>query len=390
MLKIMIKRGFIVFLLSFILISGCVPVETQDAAVSGMHSEGMNMEGHVDDGHTHAGDDHSSTLVTFGPGDAPMTHVHEFGDLQRKAEIMKPASDLPGPLERKEPATVRMSLETKEIISEIAPGIAFSYWTFNETVPGPFLRVREEDTVELTLFNHETSTHNHSIDLHAVTGPGGGAVMTQVAPGEQKTVKFKALNPGLYVYHCATANVPNHMTNGMYGLILVEPKEGLPKVDKEFYVMQGELYTQGKMGEKGLQDFDGAKMLEESPEYIVFNGKVKSLVENPMQAEVGDKVRLFVDNGGVAKVSSFHVIGEIFDTVYAEGSTSNPFTDVQTTMIPAGGSAIVEFGLEVPGNYVLVDHALARLDRGAWGLLRAEGDEHPEIFSGQFSEGSGH
>ncbi|MBI1969864.1 multicopper oxidase domain-containing protein, partial [Candidatus Woesearchaeota archaeon] len=248
------------------------------------------------------------------------------------------------------------------------------------TVPGPFLRVREGDTVELTLTNHNSSIHNHSIDLHAVTGPGGGAVLTHVEPGQSKTMKFKALNPGLYVYHCATPNVPMHMANGMYGLILVEPKEGMPRVDKEFYVMQGELYTEGVMGEKGLQEFSVGKMLEEKPEYVLFNGRVHALVDYPLTANVGEKIRVYVGNGGVSKISSFHVIGEIFDTVYPEASTST-IKNVQTTAIPAGGASIAEFQLEVPGKYVLVDHALARLDRGAWGLLQVEGSENPEIYA---------
>ena len=242
--------------------------------------------------------------------------------------------------------------------------------------------MREGDTVELTLKNDPSSVNPHNIDLHAVTGPGGGAVVTNVLPGESRTLTFKALNPGIYIYHCAHPNVAAHMAHGMYGLILVEPKEGLPKVDKEFYVTQGEFYTANDMGDKGLQVFDAKKMLDGHPEYVVFNGRTKGTVGN-MSAKVGDKVRIYFGNGGVNLISSFHVIGEIFDKVYPEGAIgSEPHKNVQSTIVPAGGATITDFGLEVPGNYILVDHALSRLDRGAWGTIKVEGAENKEIFDG--------
>jgi nitrite reductase (NO-forming) len=339
------------------------PSETQNEMSE--HSEHSSMKhGHLD---------------SFGPGEAPHMHTVDLTTLEHVPDIARKPAEMPPPIERDYEDTVKYTLTAKEVIAEIAPGINYTYWTFDNKIPGPMLRVREGDTVELTLINHESSTHNHSIDLHAVTGGLGGGASTQVAPGESKTIKFKALNPGSFIYHCATHNVPMHMTNGMYGMILVEPKEGLTAVDKEFYLMQGELYTKGAIGEKGHQEFDPKKMLYEDPEYVVFNGRVKSLVDNPLKAKVGDKVRLYVGNGGVSLVSSFHVIGEIFDRVYPEASTSI-LENVQTTVIPAGGATVTEFGLEVPGNYVLVDHALARLDKGAWGLLQVDGEPNPEIY----------
>ncbi len=323
---------------------------------------------------------HESDVKTFGPGLGPHSLAISLMQFDTVKDIAKNPEDLPPPIDRDYSETVKISLTSNEVVSDIAENISYLYWTFNETVPGPFLRVREGDTVELSLFNDYSSSHNHSIDLHAVTGPGGGATLTQVAPGEEKSISFKALNPGLYVYHCATPNVPAHVANGMYGMILVEPKEGMSKVDKEFYIMQGELYTKGHIGEEGHQWFSGEKMLAEQPDYVVFNGRVKGIVDNPLQTEVGDSVRLFVGNGGVSLVSSFHVIGEIFDKVYHEGSTSEPHENVQTTLIPAGGATVTEFEMEVPGNYVLVDHALARLDKGAWGVLTADGKDNPEIL----------
>jgi nitrite reductase (NO-forming) len=283
------------------------------------------------------------------------------------------------------PEVVKVYLETKEVLSEVGPDIVFNYWTFNGQVPGPFVRVREGDTVEVTIHNDETSLHSHNVDFHAATGPGGGGAVSVVAPGETKTFSFKAMDPGLFVYHCAVPNMAVHMTHGMYGLILVEPKDGLPAVDKEFYVMQGELYTTGKLGRTGLQVFDAQKMLDGKPEYVVFNGKTGGLGTN-MEAKVGDRIRMYVGNGGVSSVSSFHVVGEVFDTVYPEGSLGGTlFKDVQTTVIPAGGATIVEFTADYPGKYTLVDHALMRADKGAWGTLTVTGEADPSIFNGDFS-----
>jgi nitrite reductase (NO-forming) len=222
------------------------------------------------------------------------------------------------------------------------------------------------------------------VDFHATTGPGGGAVATQTPPGETKILRWKALNPGLYVYHCATPMVANHISSGMYGLVLVEPPGGLPKVDREYYVMQGELYTDRPYGQRGHDEFSVEKLLAERAEYFVFNGAVGALTtEHPLKAKVGETVRIFFGVGGPNATSSFHVIGEIFDRVYKEAAVgSPPATNVQTTMVPAGGAAIVEFKLDVPGRYILVDHSLSRLERGLAGFLVAEGDANPAVFHG--------
>ncbi|MFA5877684.1 MAG: copper-containing nitrite reductase [Candidatus Paceibacterota bacterium] len=336
-------------------------------------------------------------LKTYGPSTGPVLpaqnvweFLKNFNNFERVGDIARNPSDIPPPIERSEAEVVKIELVTKEVIAEMAPGVTFNYWTFNGTVPGPFLRVREGDMVELTLKNDPSSLHMHNIDLHAVNGPGGGAVATDVMPGESKTFRFKALNPGIYMYHCAHTNVPSHMTHGLYGLILVEPKGGLPKVDKEFYVMQSEFYSAGALGRQGLQLFDAQAMLDGKPQYIVFNGRTGALTEN-MNAEVGETVRIYIGNGGVNLVSSFHVIGEIFDRVYREGDlVSAPAKSVQTTLVPAGGAAMVEFKVDYPGNYVLVDHALSRLDRGAWGVLHVTGPGDKEIFDGVIEAMSGH
>lgn len=336
-------------------------------------------------------------LRTFGPSEGPVlplsnvfSFLKNFNSFERVANIARDPSDVPDTATQSVDGIVEINLVAKEVVGEMANGVTFNYWTFDGTVPGPFLRVREGDTIRLTLTNDPSSLHHHSIDLHAVTGPGGGAAATIVAPGESKTITFKAMNPGIYIYHCAHPNVANHMAHGMYGLILVEPEGGLPPIDKEFYVVQGEFYSAGSLGRKGLQLFDAQAMLDGKPQYVVFNGKTGALVDN-MTAEVGDVVRVYVGNGGVNLISSFHVIGEIFDRVYREGDlVTPPAQSVQTTLIPAGGAAMVEFKVDYPGNYVFVDHALSRLDRGAWGVLHVEGEADPMIFDGEIQSGHGH
>lgn len=310
------------------------------------------------------------------------------------ADVVRDPTEIPTQIQvgAREPQTVRIDLETIEIEGQLADGTTYKYWTFNGKVPGPFYRVRVGDTIEVHLRNLTNSTMAHSVDFHAVTGPGGGATMTQTAPGEETTFTAKALNPGLFVYHCATPMVAEHIANGMYGLILVEPEEGLPPVDREFYVMQGELYTNEAFGSTGLLTENVPALLNEDPEYLVFNGAVGGLTEQkPLKANVGETVRIFFGVGGPNFTSSFHVIGEIFDRVYDQASLTSPaLTDIQTTLVPPGGATMVEFDLEVPGRYILVDHALARLQRGLAGFLIVEGTENSEIYHGTPSGDSGH
>lgn len=362
-------------------------------------------------------------VQTYGPGSGPglpLSNMFSFfrhvKDFKVVPDIARDPNDVPPPINVLKPdqkasialanfgedevlelvdeetlpevgSTVRyLELETTEVISEIAPKIIQNYWTFNDTVPGPMFRIREGDIVEVTIKNNPSSLHTHNVDFHAVSGPGGGGDVSVVAPGESKTFRFKALNPGLFIYHCAVPNMAVHMAHGMYGMILVEPKEGLPEVDKEFYLMQGELYTTGAIGRKGLQAFDAKKMLNGVPTYITFNGRPDGAV-GKMHAEVGDVIRLYIGNGGVAHNSSFHVVGEIFDTVYPEASIGGAvLKNVQTTNIPAGGATIVEFKVDYPGTYVLVDHALMRTDKGAWGTIEVSGHADPEIYDGVFSD----
>lgn len=301
--------------------------------------------------------------------------------------IMTHAPEVPPPTDRDHPAKVRVKMETVEKTMTMEDGVEYHYWTFNGDVPGQMIRVREGDTVEVEFSNNPSSTVPHNVDFHAATGPGGGAEATFTAPGHTSTFSFKALQAGLYIYHCAVAPVGMHIANGMYGLILVEPKEGLPKVDKEFYIVQGDFYTKGKKGAQGLQPFDMDKAIAEQPEYVVFNGHVGSIAgDNALKAKTGETVRMYVGNGGPNLVSSFHVIGEIFDKVYVEGGKLIN-ENVQSTLIPAGGAAMIEFKVDVPGSYTVVDHSLFRaFNKGALGQLKVEGDENPEIMTKKLSD----
>ncbi|WP_310994021.1 copper-containing nitrite reductase [Aequorivita marina] len=303
------------------------------------------------------------------------------------AELTSPPF-VPTPVGKRKAKKLIVDLEIQEREGEMVSGVEYVYWTFGGTVPGSFIRTRVGDELEFHLKNHPDNKLPHNIDLHAVNGPGGGAESSFVAPGHEKVFSFKTLSPGLYVYHCATAPVGMHIANGMYGLILVEPEGGLEPVDKEYYIMQGDFYTEGDYGDRGMQAFDMQKAIDENPDYVVFNGHVGAMTgDNAITAKVGETVRLFVGNGGPNLVSSFHVIGEIFDRVHVEGGDLIN-DNVQTTLIPAGGAAIVEFKVDVPGTFILVDHSIFRaFNKGALAMLNVEGEENETVFAGEIHEG---
>ena len=301
--------------------------------------------------------------------------------------VVTHAPEVPPPVNRDHAALVKVKMETIEKTMKMADGVDYTYWTFNGDVPGQMIRVREGDTVEVEFSNNPNSTVPHNVDFHASTGPGGGAAATFTAPGRTSTFRWKALQSGLYIYHCAVAPVGMHIGNGMYGLVLVEPKEGLPKVDKEFYIVQGDFYTKGKYGEPGLQPFDMDKAIREDADYVVFNGHVGAIAgDNALKAKVGETVRMYVGNGGPNLVSSFHVIGEIFDKVYVEGGKLIN-ENVQSTLIPAGGAAMIEFKVDIPGSFTIVDHSIFRaFNKGALGQLVVEGEDHPEVMTKRLSD----
>lgn len=327
-----------------------------------------------------------TTSAASTPSATDGSNKGDFGPPQGEPihAVLTSPPQVPPPVNRDHPAKVIVELEVVEKELPISEGVTYTFWTFGGTVPGSFIRVRQGDTVEFHLKNSPDSKMPHNIDLHGVTGPGGGAASSFTAPGHESQFTFKALNQGIYVYHCATAPVGMHIANGMYGLILIEPPQGLPKVDHEYYVMQGDFYTTGKYREKGHQPFDMEKAIDEKPTYVLFNGHEGALTgDKALTAKTNETVRLFVGNGGPNLVSSFHVIGEIFDSVQPEGGTIAQH-NVQTTLIPAGGAAIVEFHTEVPGSYVLVDHSIFRaFNKGALGILKVDGPENLAIYSGK-------
>ena len=322
-------------------------------------------------GHRAAGMD--GKLVVGNAGPAPKATA---------ADISRAPDDLPPPVGNRAPKHLQFNLTTEEITGQLANGTTFTYWTFNGKVPGPMLRARVGDTITVSLHNDAHSLMNHSVDMHAVTGPGGGAAVMQVPPGETRSFTFKALKPGLFVYHCATPMVAQHIANGMYGMVLVEPAGGLPKVAHEFYVMQGEIYTTEPFNTHGHLQFDVNKLLAEQPTYMVFNGAVGALTtDHPLKAKVGDTIRIYFGVGGPNKTSSFHLIGEMFDDAWAWGSLANPPEhDIQTLSVPPGDAVVTDVHFEEPGKYILVDHALSRMEKGLAGWVEVTGPKDPSIF----------
>lgn len=303
------------------------------------------------------------------------------------AQLTSPPN-VPRPAGERKAKQLIVDMEIQEREGELSDGVTYMYWTFDGTVPGSFIRTRVGDEIEFHLKNHPSNKLAHNIDLHAVNGPGGGAVSSLVAPGHETVFSFKVLNPGLYVYHCATAPVGMHIANGMYGLILVEPDGGLSPVDKEFYIMQGDFYTKGDYGDPGLQPFDMKKAIEEDADYVVFNGHVGSMIgDKALQVNVGETIRLFVGNAGPNLISSFHIIGEIMDKVHVEGG-SLINENVQTTLIPAGGAAIIELKINAPGEYLMVDHSVFRaFNKGALAQIEAKGEKNEKVYKGKIQEG---
>lgn len=296
------------------------------------------------------------------------------------------APNVPAPIRRRSAKEISVELDSSIRDIALKPGVFYHAWTFNRNVPGPFIRARKGDTLKIAITNSDTTGMPHNVDFHAVLGPGGGSAVTTVTPGQRRVAEFKLLFPGLFVYHCAAPPVTDHIANGMYGLILVEPSGGLPPVDHEFYVLQSEFYTTSAVPAEGSQyvEYSHAAGLREDPEFIVFNGGFGSLLgERALQSETGQSVRIFFGNAGPNKISSFHVIGEIFDRVYREGDlVSPPARFVQTTLVPAGGATVVEFRTLVPGAYTLVDHAIFRTEKGAVGILNVLGEPRLDIYRG--------
>lgn len=293
------------------------------------------------------------------------------------------APDVPPPTGRRNPSLVHVDLTTTVSDVGIAQGVLYKAWTFNDHAPGPFIRARVGDTLEVTITNNDANGMPHNLDFHAVSGPGGGGLVTTVGPGDHQTARFKLLYPGLFVYHCGAAPVMDHLANGMYGLLLVEPEDGLPHVDREYYVMQSEFYTTPPTSGSPFVQYSHQDGVDENPRYIVFNGGAAMTGDAALCASVGERVRIYFGNAGPNKASAFHVVGAVLDRVYREGDLiSPPARGLQTTLVPPGGAAVVEFVPQAPGMYTMLDHAIFRIQKGAMGMVHVDGTANPAIYDG--------
>jgi nitrite reductase (NO-forming) len=284
--------------------------------------------------------------------------------------------------------TKEVRLDTTHKIIEIAPGVKFSAWTFGDQVPGPVIRVRVGDRIKFSMTNrsdeaapglHVTAAPMmHSMDFHsAMVSPQDK--YRSVAPGQTISYEFTPNYPGVYMYHCGTPMVLEHIASGMYGMMIVEPREGYPtKVDREYAVIQSEFYTKPdpekrKVDGVPLYVLDGERVRAKAPTYTVFNGRYNGFVDKPLEAKPGERVRLFVLNVGPSNTSSFHVVGTIFDRVWMDGNPDNPMRGMQTVLLGSSSAAIAEFIVPEAGSYVMVDHHFANASQGAIGLIKAGG-----------------
>ncbi|MFB6130164.1 MAG: copper-containing nitrite reductase [Salinigranum sp.] len=294
-------------------------------------------------------------------------------------------TDIPDPIDRSSPKHHDVTLEVKEFTAEIEPGVTFDFMTFGGQVPGPMIRVREGDTVSFTLKNLPDNVHPHNVDMHAIYGTGGGNVATTATPGKENAEKFKATYPGAFIYHCAVPNLDMHISSGMFGMIVVEPKDGLPEVDREFYLGQHEVYTDKSTGEKGHHAFSMGHMIAENPTYVLFNGEKYPFTPDnygPMKAEEGETARVFMVTGGPNLTSSFHPIGNVWTDAYPQGSlATDPMKYVQTQSVPPGSTFVGEMDLPVTERIKLVDHALSRVaHKGLLAEIDVAGAKKPDLF----------
>ena len=325
---------------------------------------------------------HGSLVVGTGQGGA--ASLPPIGpEVLPVSDIVHNATDVPPPITRTTPTTVDIWLNVTMVNGQIEPGVSYTYWTYNGKVPGPFFRVLVNDTVVVHFYNGDPMM-NHSVDFHAVSGPGGGMMASAAGPNQSTVFSFKALVPGLYVYHCGTPDASTHIANGMFGMILVQPDTPLPPVDEEFYVMQSEMYATWPIHTKGNQIYDGQKLLAETPTYYVFNGAYHGLTEShQLNAQVNQTIRIYFGDAGPNYISSFHIIGQIFTRVWQYGDLIDPpLHGIQTVLVPAGGTVVVDLTMVYPGAYTMVDHSLtSAVDLGALGTLNVTGWTNTTIFN---------
>jgi nitrite reductase (NO-forming) len=335
--------------------------------------------------------------------EAPPTQNNTGGGTAKQVDVDTVAADpadVPAPIDRDEPATIQQTLTTKEVTAEVEPGVTFDYMTFDGQIPGPMVRVRQGDTVELTLENPDGNAMPHNVDFHAIYGTGGGSIATTANPGSENKMKFQARYPGAFIYHCAVPNLDYHISAGMFGMIVVEPKGGLPDVDHEFYFGQHELYTNKDTGAEGHHGFDMDAMAAEDPTYVLLNGEkyaYAAAARGPLEVQKGDSVRVFLVDGGPNVSSNFHPIGNVWSRAYRDGGLPEDedleaYADkqIQTMKVPPGSCMIGEMETPVPSRIKLVDHALSRVVRkGLLAEIDVLGDEEEDIYDPDF-DGTDH
>lgn len=298
-------------------------------------------------------------------------------------------TDIPDPVEWDDPRHHEWEIQTEEYDVEIEPGVTHRMMTFEGQVPGPLYRARVGDTVHLTFdVPEEYNVDIHNIDFHAVYGPGGGGVDTLLEPGDGPAeIEFRLEYPGAHIYHCAPGHHDQHISSGMFGAIVVEPEEGLPAVDREFYFGQHELYTDGQTGEEGHHRWNHEAAMAEDPTYVLLNGEPNRYVEDgtegPLHAETGETVRVFWANGGPNLVSNPHPIGNVWSRWYDYGDlVSDAHENVEGGALPAGTTAVGEMELPVPGPINLVDHALSRVvHKGLLAQIAVDGEPNDDVYN---------
>ncbi len=320
-----------------------------------------------------------------GTGLATASRRDVRGALRRADSVAADATRLPAPITRDHAVHHEIELVARQVVAQLDSGAHFEFMTWDGQVPGPMIRVRQGDTVSLTVTNPKRNTRPHNVDMHAVYGTGGGSAATLVVPGQSRTERFQCRYPGAFIYHCAVANLDEHISRGMFGMILVEPHEGLPQVDREFYLGQHELYTRQPFGSQGTLSFDYQAMAREQPSYVLFNGAVDGYTGGrfgPLQAKVGETVRVFMVSGGPNLLSSFHAIGNVWSRCWPQGAlASSPLRYVQTQPVPPGSCFVGDMELPVPETIKLVDHALSRVARkGLLAEIKVTGRPDPAVY----------
>ncbi len=301
--------------------------------------------------------------VTIPPQQSPASLSHGEAPIGPVMTALDRTADAPAPAGSHHR---RIRFVTAHVRHQVAPGVVYEAWTFDSIIPGPTIRLAVGDTIDFTLVN--AATIPHSMDFHAAELAPDRAYRN-VMPRDSIQFRFVPRVPGAFMYHCGTAPVATHIANGMYGALIVDPRTARPPA-QEFVLVQSEFYMGAPSGADSLRSLNWDKVLNAFPDYVVFNGVASRYATHPIPVDVAKPIRLFVVNAGPNRISSFHVVGAIFDRVFADGF-GRPFEGMQTWNVPVGGGAVFELRLAETGLYPFVTHAFADATKGAVGVFRA-------------------